>query len=681
MLIFSFGALYNGKTITGEFQKLVNNVNYKSFLVINLLLITSFIFILYDNFLSKKGDFWLISKTNIPFILFFIFATLSYFWADDKALFFNKFKIITSAILTYYLAKNIKITSNNLFLVSLIFAVTVFSISSIGIFQWFIDFKGSDFLAGQTPVPSTFGNKNIATHVIVISLPLVLYYFLRSKHILNFSFSVLSFFSALIFIYLSATKGAILAIFVELIVLLLFILFSKVKFSRTFSKSEYLALFLIIIFSFILFFDSFFGQSFDNLQGSFKSIIESSDARITSLSVRIYIWADSLSYFLNSPLYGHGLGNFNNELSYDGYFHVLQRAHNDILELAVELGIIGLVLFLSYLILILRDQLKIINSSKDSLFFSLIFISFLGIFSHAQVSFPFQLGVVPIIFAFLVSIHTQKASEYKKEIKITIPRVFKHMTFVFLSILFLFLGKINLQHFVLPSIFFTNSGTHFSKYNKKALEDLSDFPFQDSRFYDAYMAYYNEDYKERALEIMDIALGKNPKNMYALRKQFEYHLERKNFERASKKLKLMEKVGKYHAFTFLSAMEFYKYTNNKDKALNFFDEVYKNYLKTDPYDKGLTKYLLFWSITLERYDSTEFLYNKIIQFYGSKFEIDTLSNMANFYAYIGDLKKGYSFYKSVNELTRGPVPDKFKSNQIKPNVLEAYKKYESKFIR
>ena len=61
--------------------------------------------------------------------------------------------------------------------------------------------------------------------------------------------------------------------------------------------------------------------------------------------------------FVDSPIIGTGLGSFSQNLGNEGYatwvINNTFRVHNDLLELAVELGLIGILIFLSVVLFIL----------------------------------------------------------------------------------------------------------------------------------------------------------------------------------------------------------------------------------------------------------------------------------------------------------------------------------------
>jgi len=51
--------------------------------------------------------------------------------------------------------------------------------------------------------------------------------------------------------------------------------------------------------------------------------------------------------------------------------------------------------------------------------------------------------------------------------------------------------------------------------------------------------------------------------------------------------------------------------------------------------------------------------------------------MANFYAYTGNISKGYLYYKKAQEMMSQKIESRIDTSLINKNVEEVYKKYES----
>jgi O-antigen ligase len=90
--------------------------------------------------------------------------------------------------------------------------------------------------------------------------------------------------------------------------------------------------------------------------------IQNQDAKAANLDIRYeWLWPRAITYFKQSPIVGLGFGSFNDHIgSVSTYFNVLgvpsdvivehsdSHAHNSYLNILAELGIVGLVLMLSF---------------------------------------------------------------------------------------------------------------------------------------------------------------------------------------------------------------------------------------------------------------------------------------------------------------------------------------------
>jgi O-antigen ligase len=105
-----------------------------------------------------------------------------------------------------------------------------------------------------------------------------------------------------------------------------------------------------------------------------------SDRYQDSESSRKKIWNSAINIANKSPAIGHGLGSFAYELSVEGNYFRLKKVHNDILEMYVELGLIGIFLFLLFAYYFIKDWISINknNNKQEALFFNFIMISFTG---------------------------------------------------------------------------------------------------------------------------------------------------------------------------------------------------------------------------------------------------------------------------------------------------------------
>lgn len=94
----------------------------------------------------------------------------------------------------------------------------------------------------------------------------------------------------------------------------------------------------------------------------YRFSIHNSDAKVANLDIRYeWLWPRALAYFEQSPIVGLGFGSFDDHIgSLTSYFHLFavpsdviiehsdSHAHNSYLNILAELGMVGLVLMLSF---------------------------------------------------------------------------------------------------------------------------------------------------------------------------------------------------------------------------------------------------------------------------------------------------------------------------------------------
>lgn len=112
---------------------------------------------------------------------------------------------------------------------------------------------------------------------------------------------------------------------------------------------------------------------------------------------RKMIWSAAWKMIISKPLIGFGLGtfmfNFHNFVSKD-YPNTVPYAHNCYLQLASEIGIIGLISFLSILVFFFYDGIKIIKTGKKT-FLWLVLLADLS----AIIGYCIQMGVDTLLYS------------------------------------------------------------------------------------------------------------------------------------------------------------------------------------------------------------------------------------------------------------------------------------------
>ncbi len=246
---------------------------------------------------------------------------------------------------------------------------------------------GGYFVAG---IPSLFG--------------MCAYFIFHNKYKFAFISIVLSLLSVLA-LFATGCRGAYLALI--LILALTFIV--SAKFFWNSYKKVYLSIIggAVALFTTALIFVI-------SLRARFLSIFAMRND--SSNSFRFNVYQSSIQMFKDNWLLGIGVGNRNFREIYGLYmktgFDALS-AYNIFLEIAVESGIFALIAFLAFLIVLVRDAVKIILNSIDIetiIFISAALISILALMFHGLVDTVFFRPQIQFIFWIMVAV----VSAYKK---------------------------------------------------------------------------------------------------------------------------------------------------------------------------------------------------------------------------------------------------------------------------
>jgi O-antigen ligase len=147
-------------------------------------------------------------------------------------------------------------------------------------------------------------------------------------------------------IVITISRSAIVALIVTFI--FTSILYEK-KLSSKFKK----------IFTLFFIFTAFFYLSMIKLPNLNVSIYEWYSLRATQGSPRIEMWLTLLNYIQQQPIFGYGLRA--SEYLLGGYG---RYAHNSYLELLVDYGMIGFIIFVSFMFLVFLKGIKLININE-----------------------------------------------------------------------------------------------------------------------------------------------------------------------------------------------------------------------------------------------------------------------------------------------------------------------------
>ena len=139
--------------------------------------------------------------------------------------------------------------------------------------------------------------------------------------------------------------------------------------------------------------------------------VQTIDFEETSTNTRLRYYSHGFNQLISSPIFGVGLGNWKivsierDKDNIESYI-IPYTMHNDFLEVGAELGLIGLVIFISIYFFALRDCWNIYNKSKNNPLFILLPGVILIYLIDANLNFPYTRSSQLFYLAVFLSIST-----------------------------------------------------------------------------------------------------------------------------------------------------------------------------------------------------------------------------------------------------------------------------------
>jgi len=366
--ILSFAYLLISLIKGGVDWKLINNISIKSFVLFLVCILFSMIFSV--NIIESS-------------IVFFRWLTI--------ALVFLSFIIILSKIKK----------TENIFLILVIFSLFEILLPFIEYLR-IVSIK--DFSFADSNYLKTFtGNKNITSASLSLKFPFILYAINRYKNPVMRIFLTIFLFIGFYDLILISSRAALLGVMIVSLGCILYFIFYK--------KDKYVIVYPLLYVSALLL--STLTLSNSNVLITDRVSTINTDDQSTNERIRFY--THGLNAFINSPLIGSGIGTWKTEsIKYDKEniqsYVVPYHMHNDFLQLAVEIGVLGLLAYLSmfwfslkYLILNLKKKKEIIIP---------LILSFIIYGIDANFNFPMARPIMQVqlflLFALVIKLKNEK---------------------------------------------------------------------------------------------------------------------------------------------------------------------------------------------------------------------------------------------------------------------------------
>jgi O-antigen ligase len=534
--------------------------NYATILGVDLI----FIYFLYtQNFALKFHFTW----QKLPLILLFTIGILSLFWTNFIDFTIYKIILWQVALFAFIIISSIKWDSTNIHKLGIYLVISAVVVSIIGILQYLFNIP-SDNLLRQVAFPaSTFGNKNYAMHFLVLVAPVSIYLFLTAirtyqKYLFALFLSII-----LIYVFYTQTRGAWLGVLLEFILLSIFILFNKQTLS--FDKHKIIAgvINFIIFLVFIHLNSNGFISAFDvvssNVDKTIGNVANSGYERWT-------IYNNALAMIKDAPFFGTGLGGYYfNNINITN-FYTFKDAHNGLLNLGVELGLLGILLFLGFVISLIYLWIKSLKSD-NALITTVIIIALSGSLLNAMFSMPYQNSIPLLIAGVYLGVFYSITNNYQKAINLGFakPITIGLGLLAFVSLLI-----------TSNSLKIENDINHH-QIDKKSLFYHPNFYHLTTALSDQYLQ--NDKYSKQAQKLIEWNLEKFSNNKVVLKQKLTLLLKQKDFFEAENYAQQLYFSEKQSYFGLVGLIDIYLQIGKKDLALKYYNElknIAKEQLKT-----------------------------------------------------------------------------------------------------
>ncbi|MDD5132003.1 MAG: O-antigen ligase family protein [bacterium] len=323
--------------------------------------------------------------------------------------------LVLNCLAVYYLAFILSQLKDFLRATVYILVTVAVLASGYGIMQYFgiepLWSQQVSYFEGR--IVSTFGNPAFLATFLVLVIPLVAAYWLNTKTRLFriiFPFVFLLLFAALL---ATSARSALAGLVAAFLVFILFLY--KLGYRREIKVVSVVVLALVLVAGSVVYFS---GQN-DLLRTRLESVVKPQSLG-ASLQQRFLIWCCSLEMFYHHPLTGQGWGLF--ELFYPYYqSSYLQNpafasykthanhAHNEVLHIAAELGVVGVLLGLYFISLLTKQVKRLLKSdiTREQQFIVLgLFSGITGMIVDSFFNVSFHIVATAMVFWCLVGLIT-----------------------------------------------------------------------------------------------------------------------------------------------------------------------------------------------------------------------------------------------------------------------------------
>lgn len=363
-------------------------------------------------------------KKDILIVIFLLLAEMSLIFSINKAksLFGESgrhegFLMLMTYILGYYFSKYYFREYKHFY--KILFGIAI-GISVLSILQFYDIVPFQKVLGLQYRkywTSGTFGNPNFLGSYITIFLPIFMCLFVIQGKKRYFLMSSILFWAMLC----SLTRSAWVAFWVYSIIGIIYIIYKREKCIIKNAIILFISFILIFAIGNILSNGRIIGRNkvmFGELKRAVEEGITSGGIKDDMGSGRIEIWKVTLNEVKMHPLIGTGIDTLKDAIKNDQNEYFIDRiiktntyidkAHNEYLQIAATMGIPALIIYLVFILFIIKENMK--NMFKDKITF-ILSLSIIGYLVQAFFNIS-TIGVAPVFWMLLGLIQNE---EFKKE--------------------------------------------------------------------------------------------------------------------------------------------------------------------------------------------------------------------------------------------------------------------------
>ena len=317
------------------------------------------------------------------------------------------------------------------------------------------------------------GNKNVMAASLIIKFPFCLYLILNTK-IFGKVFGVITLFVGSFAIFILSTRSTFVSLLGIMIIFAATTLYFRKK---EYIKSSFfsIAYFLVpVVFAFFFSNLALSNISEASSSGAVTDRIQSIQLNNQASSGRLHLWEGAIDYFLKHPFIGDGYGNWKlasipYEKEFTNDLYVPYHSHNDFLEAAADLGIVGGLAYLGLFVLafVFTIQVWFKEKYKDyRLFTTISFMAVTCYFIDAFLNFPTERTSMQTMLTVSVALLFAPAYLIKTDTNKKIK------PFKFITPLYLFIGVLLIG----GSIFINNQVYESLKVQKYVMGEIDADP-------------------------------------------------------------------------------------------------------------------------------------------------------------------------------------------------------------